>query len=140
MTDEAYFHLNGYVNKQNSRLWGTENQRVLHQHQLHPLRCTAWCGIMADRIIGPYFFEDDNEHAENVTGASYRTMLENYLRPLVENNHDMWFQQDGATAHTAYATMVMLKELFDDRIILKKCNFAWPPRSPDFSAADFFLW
>ena len=67
-------------------------------------------------------------------------MLENYLRPLVENNHDIWFQQDGTTAQTANAIMVMLKELFDDRIISKKSNFAWPPRSPDLSAADFFLW
>ena len=119
--------------KQNFRFWGTENPRVLHHHQLHHLRCTAWCVIMADRIIGPYFCEDDDEHAENVTGASYRTMLENYLRLLVENNHDIWFQQGGETAHTANATMVMLKELFDDCIISKKSNFAWPPRLTDLS-------
>ena len=35
MTDEAHFHLNGYVNKQNLRFWGTDNPRVLHRHQLH---------------------------------------------------------------------------------------------------------
>ena len=35
MGDEAHFHLNGSVNKQNSRFWGTENPRVIHQHELH---------------------------------------------------------------------------------------------------------
>ena len=88
MTTEAHFHLNGYVNKQNLQFWVLR----IPEYQLNPLRCTAWCGIMADRIIGPYFFEDGDEHAENVTGASYRTMLENYLRPLVENNHDVIFK------------------------------------------------
>lgn len=29
--DEAYFHLNGYVNKQNCRIWGTENLTAMHQ-------------------------------------------------------------------------------------------------------------
>ncbi|KAI5708051.1 hypothetical protein M8J77_015430 [Diaphorina citri] len=28
-SDEAHFHLNGFVNKQNCRIWGSENPRVL---------------------------------------------------------------------------------------------------------------
>ena len=35
--------------------------------------------------------------------------------------------------------MAILRELFDDRIISKNVNFAWPPRSPDLAALDF-LW
>jgi hypothetical protein len=31
----------------------------------------------------------------------------------------------------------MLKQFFDDRIISKKL---WPPRSPDLTAPDYFLW
>ena len=92
MTDEAHFHLNGYLNKQDLRFWGTENPRC----------CISINYTLSDTLLlwnnGPYFFENDDEHAENVTGASYRTRLENYLRPLVENNHDIWFQQNGATA------------------------------------------
>ena len=110
MSDEAHFHLNGYVNKQNCRIWGTENPRALHQRQLHPLRCTVWCGIMADKVIGPYFFENERNEPETVSGAVYRTMLENFLRPIVLNNRNIWFQQDGATAHTARATMAVLRE------------------------------
>jgi len=138
MSDEAHFHLNGFVNKQNCRIWGTENPRALHQRQLHPVRCTVWCGIMADKVIGPYFFENEIHEPQTVSGAAYRTMLEDFLRPVVLNNRDTWFQQDGATAHTARATIAILRELFDDRIISKNADFAWPPRSPDLTAPDFF--
>jgi hypothetical protein len=41
MSDKAHFHLNGYINKQNCRSWGTENPRELHQHQLQPQKCTV---------------------------------------------------------------------------------------------------
>ena len=35
-TDEAYFYLNGYVNKQNYRFWGSENPNVSKSKALHP--------------------------------------------------------------------------------------------------------
>ncbi|CAB3262266.1 unnamed protein product [Arctia plantaginis] len=55
MSDEAHFHLNGYVNKQNYRFWGTENPRVMHEEPLHPLKVTAWCAVHAGGVIGPFF-------------------------------------------------------------------------------------
>ncbi len=48
------------------------------------------------------------------------------------------FQQDGATCHsTANETMTLLKENFGDKVI---SNPRWPPRSPDLTPPDFFLW
>lgn len=47
---------------------------------------------MADRVTGPYFSENETEHPETVSGAVYRTMLEIFLRPVVLNNRDIWFQ------------------------------------------------
>jgi hypothetical protein len=35
MSDEAHFHVSGYVNKQNCRYWAPNNQRELHQRPLH---------------------------------------------------------------------------------------------------------
>lgn len=35
-TDEAHFHLNGLVNKQNCRIWGPENLHVIQEKQMHP--------------------------------------------------------------------------------------------------------
>ena len=48
-----------------------------------------------------------------------------------------WFQQDGATAHTAKNSMKLLEEVFCERIISKNL---WPPRSPDLNPLDFYLW
>lgn len=140
MSDEAHFHLNGHVNKQNCRIWGSENPRIIVEDQMHPLRCTVWCGITSERIIGPYFFENDEGVAINVNGIQYREMIENLLRPAVQNYPDLWFQQDGATAHTARPTMAILREIFGSRIISRFSDFKWPPRSPDLTAPDFFLW
>ena len=48
-----------------------------------------------------------------------------------------YFQQNGATRHTSNENMTEIENFFDDRIILKAL---WPPRSPDLSPLDFFLW
>jgi len=58
----------------------------------------------------------------------------------VENHPNLWFQQDGATAHTAGASMALLRDIFGERIISRTSDFNWPPRSPDLTAPDSFLW
>ena len=49
-----------------------------------------------------------------------------------------YYQQDGATCHTSNASMRETGSFLKDRIISKK--IFWPPRSPDLTPADFFLW
>lgn len=51
MSDEAHFHLNGYVNKQNSRFWAMQNPQIIHQSPLHPLKVTVWCAIWSGGIM-----------------------------------------------------------------------------------------
>ena len=48
-----------------------------------------------------------------------------------------YFQQDGATCHTSNDSMTEIESFFDDWIISKAL---WPPRSPDLSPPNFFLW
>lgn len=55
-TDEAHFHLDGYVNKQNYRIWGTEKPAI-RTKPLHPERVTAWAGMSSKGIIGPIFID-----------------------------------------------------------------------------------
>ena len=52
----------------------------------------------------------------------------------------MWFQQDGAIAHTARESMQLLRERFNGRIISRFGDVNWPSRSPDLTSPDFFLW
>ena len=90
-------------------------------------------------IIGPYFFEDD-ERAGTVTAARYREMLSSFLFPKLYEITlgDVWFQQDGATAHTARDTMQLLREHFPERLISLRGDLPWPARSPDLTPGDFF--
>ncbi|GFV82228.1 putative transposable element [Trichonephila clavipes] len=69
-------------------------------------------------------------------------MITNFFIPEL-NNHDvqkLWFQQDGATCHTACATIGLLKDTFDDRLISRFGPVNWPPRSCDLTPLDYFLW
>ena len=43
-SDEAHFDLGGYVNKQNYRIWGTENPHA-YIEKTHQKRFTLWCGF-----------------------------------------------------------------------------------------------
>ncbi|GFY04672.1 transposable element Tc3 transposase [Trichonephila clavipes] len=58
-SEEAHFWLNGYVNKQNSRIWSEANPQVYVETPLHPEKLTVWCAVWAGGIIGPYFFKHD---------------------------------------------------------------------------------
>ncbi|GFW28938.1 hypothetical protein TNCV_202611 [Trichonephila clavipes] len=41
-SDEAHFWLNGYVNKQNCRIWSEANPQVYVETLLHPEKLTVW--------------------------------------------------------------------------------------------------
>ena len=73
------FRHKDHVNKQNCRIWGTQNPTIIVEQQMHPLivRCTVWCGITSEKIIGPYFFENDEKFAVNVNGIQYQAMIAN---------------------------------------------------------------
>ncbi|GFV96124.1 DUF4817 domain-containing protein [Trichonephila clavipes] len=69
-------------------------------------------------------------------------MITNFFIPEL-NHHDvqeLWFQQDGATCHTARATIDLLKDTFGDRLISRFGPVNWPPRSCDLTRLDYFLW
>ncbi|GFV51852.1 transposable element Tc3 transposase [Trichonephila clavipes] len=44
-TMKAHFWLNGYVNKQNCRIWSEANPRVYVETPLHPEKLTVWCAL-----------------------------------------------------------------------------------------------
>ncbi|GFV37600.1 hypothetical protein TNCV_4982221 [Trichonephila clavipes] len=109
---------------------------------LHPEKLTVWCALWAGGIIGPYFFKNDEGHNVTVNGDRYRAMITIFFIPEL-NNHDvqeLWFQQDGATCHTARATIDLLKDTFGDRLISRFGPVNWPPRSCDLTPLDYFLW
>ncbi|GFU36657.1 DUF4817 domain-containing protein [Trichonephila clavipes] len=50
-SDEARFWLNGYVNKQNCRIWSEANPQVYVETPLHPEKLTVWCALWAGGIL-----------------------------------------------------------------------------------------
>ncbi|GFX69959.1 transposable element Tc3 transposase [Trichonephila clavipes] len=69
-------------------------------------------------------------------------MITNFFIPELKNHdvQELWFQQDGATCHTARATIDLLKDTFGDRLISRFGPVNWPPRSCDLTPLDYFLW
>ncbi|GFU42911.1 uncharacterized protein TNCV_3140711 [Trichonephila clavipes] len=139
-SDEAHFWLNGYVNKQNCRIWSEANPQVYVETPLHPEKLTIWCALWAGGIIGPYFFKNDEGHSVTVNGDRYRAMITNFFIPEMNNHYvqELWFQQDGATCHTARATIDLLKDTFGDCLISRFGPVNRPPRSCDLTPLDYF--
>ncbi|GFS84647.1 putative DD41D transposase [Trichonephila clavipes] len=48
---EAHFWLNGYVNKQNCRIWSEANPQVYVETPFHPEKLTVWCALWAGGIL-----------------------------------------------------------------------------------------
>ncbi|GFV80108.1 DUF4817 domain-containing protein [Trichonephila clavipes] len=116
-SDEAHFWLNGYVNKQYCRIWSEANPQVYVETPLHPVKLTVWCALWAGGIIGPNFFKNDGGHNVTVNGAVVPTRR-----------------------RTARATIDLLKDTFNDRLISRFGPVNWPPRSCDLTPLDYFLW
>ena len=104
---------------------------------------TVGCDLGKCRIFGLFFFEEGEETA-TVTSDRYIRMFENCFLPELRrrgiNRASMWFQQDGATAHTARASMTAVRAAFPNHVISRFGDLPWPPRSPDLSMCDFYLW
>ncbi|GFW84661.1 DUF4817 domain-containing protein [Trichonephila clavipes] len=106
------------VDESYCRIWSEANPQVYVETPLHPEKLTVCCALWASGIIGPYFFKNDEGH--NVTD-------------------ELWFQQYGATCHTARATIDLLKDTFSDRLISRFGPVNWTPRSCDLTPLDHFL-
>ncbi len=97
-----------------------------------------WCAISRSAVVGPHFFEG------NVNGEEYREMVANFFIPelrrrLFGSNQNQFFQQDGAHPHTATETNQM-RNLFGNKFISLFAENPWPPRGPDLTAPDSYLW
>lgn len=128
----------------------------------------CWAGILGTRLIGPFFFEDavglNGARYLEFLQESLEDLIWEADVPLGAFARH-WFMQDGAPPHWARAVRDHL-----DQVRLKRCSaiefvsmsdhiiyflfaqvypqrwigrggpVAWPPRSPDLTPLDFFLW
>ena len=109
---------------------------------MHPKRVTAWSGFSSRGIIGPFFFDNEQGEAVRVNNDRYQAMLNEILFTKIEEEDigNSCFQQHGATCHTVEATLDVLRAVFEDRIISRRADIVWPPRSCDLTPLDYYLW
>ena len=89
-----------------------------------------------------FFFENVQEEAFTANGDRYRVMLKEFLFTKIEEEDigNISFEQNGATCHTAEATLDVLRTVFEDCIISRRADVVWPPRSCDLTPLDYYLW
>jgi hypothetical protein len=136
-SDESIVCLQSRENSQNFRTWAFEQPYNFVEVPQFPEQIHIWAAIYSAGVIGPFIFES------SVTAATYVQMLNDWFWPKVRNLPDvqqMFFMQDGATPHYALETRQWLDVHFPGRWIGRGGPVMWPPRSPDLTPADFFLW
>ena len=139
--DEATFTTNGTVNSQNVRHWAQENPEwVINSRRQYSQKVNVWCGILNTRIIGPFFFEGNlnSQRFLNFLNNQFADTLDDL--PLAEVA-GLLFQLDGSPVHNARTVRAWLEENFPNRWIGRNSRLVqFPPRSPDLTPLDFFLW
>ncbi|GJQ81978.1 hypothetical protein Trydic_g6858 [Trypoxylus dichotomus] len=122
------------------RYWADINFRQLHQRLLHSAKVTVWRAIFSAGIADPLYFEE-SEVTVTVTLNRYVEILEEFFSPRVEKLDlvDIWFQQDGTTAHTSRMSMALLRERFQEHLVSIWGDLEWPAGFPDLAHCDFFV-
>ena len=101
-------------------------------------KLNVWCALSKNRLIGPFFFDDDT-----VNGESYLVMLKSFFIPEVrklKKVRSIIFQQDGAPPHFTTHVRQFLNQQFSNRWIGRGSPVRWAPRSLDLAPLDLFLW
>jgi len=74
-SDEAHFIMDGFVNKQNCRIWSDENPRVIQERSLHPKKS---------------YFSVHFGQMESLGHISSKMMLEMLLLWMVNGTKQCW--------------------------------------------------
>jgi hypothetical protein len=136
-SDEAHFHIDGNVNRHNHRYWAPTNPHWSTEKGLHSPKTTVWAAISRKKVYGPFFFD------QTITSERYLEMLQQsfYASLTRREKQTMIFMQDGAPPHWGLTVRAWLNDKFQQRWMGRGSpNMPWPPRSPDVTPCDYFLW
>jgi len=139
-SDEASFTRDGVNNLRNVHTWSHDNS---HETSVSNFKrrftVNVWCGVLGNKLIGPFVFDS------NLKGNAYEVFLRNGLPGFLEDiplmiRSQMYFQHDGAPPHYTRHVRDYLNESFPNGWLRRGGPVAWPPRSPDLTSLDFYLW
>ena len=96
----------------------------------------VWAEIWGNRIIAPIVI------GRTLNAEMYLNMLQEQILPsmLNEGDYPVYFQHDGAPPHYGLQVRRYLDYQFPEAWIGRRGPVEWPPRFPDLSPLDFYLW
>lgn len=139
-SDEAKFCKNGIFNRRNSHYWADENMYLFRERRFQDSwSFNVYCSIKNNRILCLHIYDN------NLDGVGYENILRYNLQEALESlplaeYRAAWYQHDGAPVHNTHGVNQLLMQIFDDRWIALNGPFRWPPRSPDLTPLDYYIW
>ena len=128
-SDEAHFVLGRYVNKQNYRIWGHRKPARIHW------KVDAPRTNLVQRHNWPVFSSKMSKERllqsmVIVIGPCWTNFCSQKLKRRILVTFGF----------TAEATLDVLRTVFEDRIISRRADVIYPPRSCDLTPLDYYLW
>ena len=116
-SDEGYFDLGGYVNKQNCKQANLGHRKPARIHWKADAPETSYCFVQILEMskVRPL------QSIAIVIGPCWTNLFEE------EDIGNIRFQQDDVTCHTAETTLDVLRPVFKDRIICRRVDVVWSP-------------
>jgi hypothetical protein len=122
-SDEAWFHLQGYINVQNNRYWSSQNPHLTHRVLLQPVKVHAWYAVSSRKIVVPVSFKEIINY-ERYLHAEWQhfqhllwSMNCNYFIPNVTGRQACWFIGKICMRLTASGTLVAMKPVNKVKIL-----------------------
>jgi hypothetical protein len=110
----------------------------MSNHAVYSKSCyLIWRGVLAFGII-EYFFEEAN-CTVTITSARYHAVLGMLEEDAYCIDSELQFQQNSAITHTARESIDCVRSILPGPVVSHFGDIAWPARSADFSAPDYFL-
>lgn len=138
-TDEAKFTRDGVFNYHNEHFWSPSNPHMTRTRSFqHRFSFNVWAGVIGNTLLGPIFLPDiiNSENYLSFLHDTYQIILDEV--PLSVREHII-FQHDGAPPHCGSQVRQWLNRTFNNWIG-RGGTIEWPPRSPDLTPLDFYVW
>jgi len=88
----------------------------------------VWTGVHRGFAVRAYY-ENDRSMIAPHKGLFVKIIFNTEEMTEEHDLGDIWFQQDGATAHTAQNSLVVLQQTFPMRLVSNNGDEGWPARS-----------
>lgn len=138
-TDESKFSKEGIFNRRNNHYWANENPHATRERGCQEKFSFNVFALLKDNEIR-YLIYDEKLNSNKYLDI-LATVVEEFTDNLsLQDYRTCWYQLDGAPAHCTAEVTAALDRMFEDRWFRRLGPWNWPPRSPDITPLDFYLW